>query len=246
MLAGAPDLILIQMGTPPNEIRGQLGDLPDWFCRALGRLPDTIEMVRVFAGESLPEPDPHRIAVITGSWSIVTDCEPWSEKTAAWIRDAMAIEMPLFGVCYGHQLMAHALGGRVEYHPECREIGCQTVRLLPEASQDVLLRDLPQHFQAHLTHMQTIISLPPTAYSLAASDHDQHQIVRFGPEAISTQFHPEFTPEISSAIINFRADVLRQEGKDSRALLDAVSETPEATKLLCNFVKANTRQAAPG
>lgn len=168
MLAGAPDLILIQMGTPPNEIRGQLGDLPDWFCRALGRLPDTIEMVRVFAGESLPEPDPHRIAVITGSWSIVTDCEPWSEKTAAWIRDAMAIEMPFFGVCYGHQLMAHALGGRVEYHPECREIGCQTVRLLPEASQDVLLRDLPQHFQAHLTHMQTIISLPPTAYSLAA------------------------------------------------------------------------------
>lgn len=64
---------------------------------------------------------------------MVTDQEPWSEKTAAWIRNAMAMEMPLFGVCYGHQLMAHALGGRVEYHPQGREsdaIPCGSPRRL--------------------------------------------------------------------------------------------------------------------
>ncbi|MGM4985984.1 MULTISPECIES: glutamine amidotransferase [Rhizobium] len=244
MLADGPDLILIQTGTPPDEIRIPLGDLPDWYCHALGRATDSIEVVRVFDGDGLPKPDPSRIAVITGSWSMVTDREPWSEATAAWIRDAMALEMPLFGVCYGHQLMAHALGGRVEYHPQGREIGCHTIRLLPDAPVDVLLSGLPQQFQAHLTHMQTIIDLPPGAYSLAASDHDPHQIVRFGPRAISAQFHPEFTSETSSAIIKFRADALRQEGKDPDELLDAVREAPEAAGLLRKFVQTNCLRIA--
>jgi GMP synthase (glutamine-hydrolysing) len=70
-----------------------------------------ISVARVYAGEPLPAPDNATIAVITGSWDMVTERLPWSEMTAAWIREAMAIEMPLFGVCYGHQLMAHALGG---------------------------------------------------------------------------------------------------------------------------------------
>jgi GMP synthase (glutamine-hydrolysing) len=64
----------------------------------------------------LPAPDNATIAGDTGSWDMVTERLPWSEMTAAWIREAMAIEMPLFGVCYGHQLMAHALGV-VDYHP---------------------------------------------------------------------------------------------------------------------------------
>jgi len=93
-------------------------------------------------------------------------------------------------------------------------------------------------FQAHLTHIQTIIGPLPGAHSLAASDHDPHEIVRFGPRAISTQFHPEFTPEILSSIIKLRAEGLRQEGKNPEALLASVSETREATGLLRNFVQA--------
>ena len=234
----SPSLLIVQVGTPPAEIRVPLGDLSDWFSRALGLPVDEVETVRVFEGEKLPRPDTSRVAVITGSWAMVTDRLPWSEETAQWIRDAMDIGMPLFGVCYGHQLMAHALGGRVDYHPGGREVGCKTISLLPAAADDTLLSDWPLTFKAHLTHEQSVIELPPGARVLASSEHDPHQIVRYGPNAISTQFHPEFTPQVSEACIRRRADVLRNDGTDPNALIRALEDTGEARRLLVSFVEA--------
>ncbi|UXS01349.1 glutamine amidotransferase [Agrobacterium tumefaciens] len=236
-------LLLIQVGTPPEAIRTRHGDLPQWFRHALGPLAETLQVVRVFDGEVLPAPESICGAIITGSWDMVTERLPWSEATAQWIGQAMAIDLPLFGVCYGHQLMAHALGGHVDYHPDGREIGTQTIRLLEGAEHDPLLQAMPPLFPAHLTHMQTIIRLPPGAKALAASSHDPHQIVRYGRNAISTQFHPEFTPEIGAAIIHLRADALRNEGRDPDSLLAGVTDAPEPVGLLRRFaVQALSRQ----
>lgn len=229
-------IVLIQAGSPPNEIREALGDYPLWFCNSLNISIDDVEVVRVFASEALPAPDPSRVAIITGSWAMVTDRLPWSESTAQWIRDAMRVEMPMFGVCYGHQLMAHALGGVVDYHPGGREVGCQQIRLLESASADPLLMEMPTRFAAHLTHEQAVVELPECAQVLASSRHDAHQIVRYGRKAISVQFHPEFTTEICTAIIQFHADSLRQEGEDPQEFLSQVQPTPDATALLSRFV----------
>jgi GMP synthase (glutamine-hydrolysing) len=238
-MASSP-LLLVQTGTPPDDVRHPHGDFPSWFSRAMGGATgETIgtEVVRVFEGESLPPPDANRIAVITGSWAMVTDRLPWSEATAQWIRDAMAIDMPLFGVCYGHQLMAHALGGRVDYHPRGREVGCQRIKLLPAAADDPLVGALPPSFVAHLMHEQSIVELPPRAQVLAASDHDAYQIVRYGPNAVSVQFHPEFTPAITEACIRRRNDVLLAEGMRPDALVRDLQDTREAQALLAQFVQ---------
>ncbi|SIT50986.1 conserved hypothetical protein [Paraburkholderia piptadeniae] len=168
---------------------------------------------------------------------MVTDRLPWSEEAAQWVRDAMEIGMPLFGVCYGHQLMAHALGGRVDYHPRGREVGCKEISLSPAAAEDSFLRNWPEVFKAHLTHEQSVIKLPPGAQVLASSEHDPHQIVRYGPNAISTQFHPEFTPQVSEACIRRRADVLRAEGADPDVLVSELEDTGEARRLLKTFVE---------
>lgn len=232
-------LLLIQAGTPPDDLRAREGDLPAWFRRALGNAGQALDVVRVFEGETLPEPGRHRAAIITGSWAMVTDRLDWSEATAQWIRQAMAIEMPLFGVCYGHQLMAHALGGDVDYHPAGLEIGCQDIDLLPAAATDPLVSDLPSRFTAHLTHMQTVLTPPPDAVVLARSSHDPHQILRYGRHAVSTQFHPEFTPDISSAYVTLRADMLRGQGHDPQALLNNLRETPEAQGLLMRFLETS-------
>ncbi|GJG94317.1 glutamine amidotransferase [Cupriavidus pauculus] len=229
-------VVLIQAGSPPAEIFDALGDYPSWFCNTLGLPIDQVEIVRVFHGEKLPPVDPLRVAIITGSFAMVTDRLPWSEATAQWIRDAMAVEMPLFGVCYGHQLMAHALGGRVGYHPDGAEIGCHDIRLLAGATDDPLLMHMPMRFAAHLTHMQTVIEPPPGVKVLAASDHDPHQIIRYGPNAISAQFHPEFTTDVCAAIVRFHAETLREEGKDPDVLLKQISATPDATAVLPRFV----------
>lgn len=231
-------LLLIQLGTPPDDIRAQVGDLPRWFTAAVDRDPQEFEIVRVFEGEPLPEPAVYRAAIITGSWSMVTDQHAWSEATAEWIRRAVAINTPLFGVCYGHQLMAHALGGQVGYHPQGREMGCMDIELLPLAENEPLLAGAPQRFKAHLTHLQTVVRLPAGAKVLARSAHDPHQVVRYSPTAISTQFHPEFTQAISSACICTRKHMLRDEGLDPVAMLSQLDDTPTPLLMLRRFVEA--------
>ncbi|WP_050453558.1 glutamine amidotransferase [Candidatus Burkholderia verschuerenii] len=237
-MASSP-LLLVQTGTPHDDVRHPHGDFPSWFSRAMGGAVET-EGVRVFEGKSLPPPDANRIAVITGSWAMVTDRLPWSEATAQWIRDAMTIDMPLFGVCYGHQLMAHALGGRVDYHPRGREVGCRRITLSPAAADDALVGTLPPTFMAHLMHEQSIVELPPGAHALAASDHDAYQIVRYGANALSVQFHPEFTPAITETCIRRRTDTLLAEGMHPEELVRNLQDTHEAQSLLAQFVQRAT------
>lgn len=209
-------------------------------------------MVRTFEGEQLPPPRRDCVAIITGSWAMVTDREAWSEYVAGWIREAMAIEMPMFGVCYGHQLIAYALGGVVDYHPEGREMGCETITLLPAAGDDEILGEWPTEFAAHLTHMQTIVTLPAGAVALAKSAHDPHQIVRYGRNAVSTQFHPEFTTTHMETLIRRREQDLLKERRDPVRMIEAIQEAPNALKLLRRFVEVaggqlqqNRRQLAP-
>lgn len=229
-------LLLIQAGTPPEDIRAVTGDLPTWFLAAINQQPQAVQVVKVFAGEPLPDPGQHRAAIITGSWSMVTDRHPWSEATASWIRQAMVQGVPLLGVCYGHQLMAHALGGTVDYHPGGREMGCIDIERLPAGDADPWLSECPPRFKAHLTHLQTVLRLPAGARALARSAHDPHQIVRYSPTAVSVQFHPEFTSDIQAACIGARAQVLRGEGLDPSAMLHALAPTPTPLALLRRFV----------
>lgn len=241
-----PQILLIQAGTPPNELRDEHGDLPLWFSRAMALTPDVIQVVKIFSGETLPDPDPNRIAVITGSWDMVTDKLEWSENTAAWIRCAIEADMPLFGVCYGHQLMAHALGGTVDYHPKGREMGCLQINLTEAGTADPLTRGFSKGFRAHLTHLQTVTQLPPGAQSLASSRHDKNQIIRYSEKAVSTQFHPEFTPDIAESLIHLRKEILLNEGSDPAGMRDALIDATDARMLLKLFISIHAAHALTG
>lgn len=227
-------LLLIQTGEAPEAVRAQFGGFADWFREAMRLQPDQMRVVRVDEGEALPRPDEVPGAVITGSAAMVTERADWSERTAGWIRAAMGAQTPLFGVCYGHQLMTYALGGEVGWLPGGREMG---TRMMTRDDQ----RDgspphgLPASFPAHTTHRQSVLAPPPGAEILARSERDPHQLLRYAPHAMSTQFHPEFTAACMRAYIDARADALREEGVDPGAMRAAVRDTEAARTLLEGF-----------
>lgn len=230
-------VLIVRTGRAPDAIADRHGDFPRWFRLGLRLRHAQVRVVDVQHGESLPPPEECAGAVITGSASMVTERLPWSERTAGWIRDAMDIDLPLLGVCYGHQLMSHALGGRVDYLPGGREMGTVRLDAHEDASSDALGASLPSTFRAHATHEQSVLELPRGARSLARSDRDPHHLVRYGTHAISTQFHPEFSADVMRAYIHRKRDALREEGQCADSLLAHVAPTPAATMLLRGFLR---------
>lgn len=228
-------VLIIRTGRAPDAIRARHGDFPHWF--RLGALlpPQRLHIVDVGAGDALPAPGTVAGALITGSAAMVTERAAWSERTAGWIRDAMDAELPLFGVCFGHQLMAHALGGRVDYLPGGREIGTRAIETLDAATRDPLATGLPTSFRAHTTHEQSVLEAPSGATVLARSARDPHQLLRYGPNALSTQFHPEFSADVMRAYIRRKCSDMHREGADPQRCFREVAATPIARRLLQRF-----------
>ena len=192
-------LAIIQLERPPAPVRERIGEQARWFIEALELAPQDYVVCRPDRGEALPDFTAISGAILSGSWAMVTDHAEWSERTAAWLRAAMEQALPLFGVCYGHQLMAYALGGEVGDNPRGWERGALPITLQSGTQSDALLQGLPLSFPVWLSHRQTVLAPPPGAQVLARSASDNCQIIRYGPQALSVQFHPEFDARIMQA-----------------------------------------------
>ncbi|SFS16292.1 GMP synthase (glutamine-hydrolysing) [Dyella sp. OK004] len=230
-------VLIIRTGRAPDPIRARYGDFPHWFRLGAQLAPEKIRIIDVQAGESLPPPGEVAGALITGSAAMVTERADWSERTAGWIRDAMDVELPMFGVCYGHQLMAHALGGRVDYLPGGREIGTVSIEVLQQAERDPLAGVLPTQFRAHATHEQSVMEVPEGVTVLASSARDPNHLLRYGKHAVSVQFHPEFNADVMRAYIHRKRADMHKEGFDPHHAFRQVAPTPMARRLLRQFAR---------
>ncbi len=143
----ARPLAIIQMGDPPAVIRQEAGEQSRWFVQVLALNRGEYRVFRPDRHELLPAIDTICGAIISGSWAMVTDRLAWSEETAQWIRLAHALNLPLLGVGYGHQLIAHALGGLVADNPQGSEHGLQLIQIA-ENSTAPLLTTCPGRFAA--------------------------------------------------------------------------------------------------
>ncbi len=231
----APFLIL-ETGRPVPSLR-RYGRFPHWIRVAAGLEEHETVVVDVEHGGALPDPHAFAGVLVTGSAAFVTDHADWSERSAAWLRQTAHDDLPVFGICYGHQLMAHALGGEVAYNPAGRESGTIELELQPQAAQDPLFQGLPQHFAAHATHLQTVLRAPDGAEVLARSPLDGCHAFRWGRQAWGVQFHPEFATHHMRGYVRARADCIGRHGGCARSIERAVSAAPLARQLLRRFVR---------
>lgn len=227
-------LCIVKTGDTFADIRACNGDFEDWIVDS-----DTAKKCPVMiwdprTGSAGPPAESITGAIITGSHAMVTDRQLWMEKTAAWIRQLVEAQTPLLGICFGHQLLAHALGGVVGDHPNGPETGTVTIRLEPTAADDPLFKKSPLEFFGQASHQQTVLSLPQNAILLARNDFEKHHAFRIGRCAWGIQFHPEFTPDVMRSYIRHQDSVSAHAVND---WLEAVRATPEAHALLRRFTQ---------
>lgn len=227
--------LIIKAGEKLPSLATAPGDYEDWITAAMGLGSSETLVVAPYRGEELPELDAIGGVVITGSGAMVTDGDPWIETAASWLREAVAHNLPVLGICFGHQLLAYALGGEVDDNPAGVEVGSITVTLQPEAQHDPLLSVLPAEFIAQLTHRQSVRRLPAQAKLLASSELEPHQAFACGDSAWGIQFHPEFDEAIIRHFINYYRESLQQQGRDAEALVATLRPSPQSRTLLRRF-----------
>lgn len=149
-------LVIIKTGDTFPVIAGQLGDFEDWIFQGLSVAKENIQIVDVTKGETLPTVEACKGVVIAGSHDMVTQNFFWSMAIEQWVPDLIHSNIPIFGICYGHQLLAKAMGGIVDYHAGGLEIGTTRIELVQEDTSDMLFKGLPKTFTVHVCHSQTV------------------------------------------------------------------------------------------
>jgi GMP synthase (glutamine-hydrolysing) len=227
-------LLILKLGSTLPAIAETHGDFEDWFIAGMGIPRDRVHIVHALEG-SLPAPEAYCGILVTGSHSMVTDEEPWALKVQNWLPGVVEARVPLLAVCFGHQLLAKAMGGEVGFSPQGPEFGTVTITTSPEAAEDELFGHLPPKFDAHVAHSQTVLRLPGGAKVLASSELEPHQAFVLHDLAWGIQFHPEFSEEVTRAYILDEKASLRSKECDVDSLLASVRPTPEASQLLAGF-----------
>mgnify|MGYP000365613726 CR=1 FL=1 len=172
--------------------------------------------------------------VVTGSRSSVYWDEEWIDALVAYVADCHDTGVPVLGVCFGHQVVAAALGGRVDDMGEY-EIGYRSVE---RVADDPLFDGIGETFTAFTTHSDAVVELPPGARLLAENDYGVHAF-RLG-ESVGVQFHPEYDTD-TAASVTTRKDDLADERK--REVLDGITAQNyaaacEAKRLFENFTQS--------
>ena len=228
-------LYILKVGTTYPAIASAYGDFDIWTRQGLEVPEADTCILDIEHGAPLPGVDECSGIVITGSHSMVTENLDWSVKLENWIRSPLEAGIPILGICYGHQLLARAAGGVVNFHPKGEEIGTVRIQLLPACTEDGLFSALPQIFSAHASHSQSVLHLPSNAMRLAFNAHEAYQAFRIGECAWGIQFHPEYSADIMRAYIREASTGPHSAGLNVPERFGHVEETPVAAQVLKNF-----------
>jgi GMP synthase-like glutamine amidotransferase len=197
-------LTIIQTGDVPLPIRDQFGPYPDMFRDMFEKAGQSFDYETVRAHDNVALPDPATLEgiVITGSPAGVYDDHPWLDPLRTFIRGAYATRTPMLGVCFGHQIMADALGGEVRKSEKGWGIGRHVYGVTQRPP--FLGGNLPE-FAIGCSHQDQVIVPPRDAEVFLSSDFTPNAglLYRNGA-AISVQAHPEFEDDYTIALARIK------------------------------------------
>jgi GMP synthase-like glutamine amidotransferase len=222
-------LAILETGTPPEPLIARFGRYPAMFEDLLGMQATTYD---VEAGDLPPDVGRHSAYLVTGSPAGTYDDLPWIPKLKTFLRAAHG-RAKLVGICFGHQVMAEALGGRVEKSAKGWGVGLHTYPIVRHEGwmDNVSLVSIPA------SHQDQVVEQPPGAEVIASSLFTPYAGLAWRDgSAISFQFHPEFDPAYAKALIAERYD-RTPDPEAAIASLDAPNDNARVGEWIRRFLQ---------
>ena len=233
-------IALIETGFVPAELKKKHGSFSSMFFELLKiQFPEiNLKTYKVYQNKELPESFSFDLFIITGSKFGVYEKLSWIDPLKKFILELEKKKVPLFGVCFGHQIMAEAFGGKVEKFYNGWTLGVENYEIIQSTNW---MGDF-RKFNGYAIHQDQIIKPPSNSIIVAKSKNCSASILSYGkknqPFAISIQSHPEFSKEYIIDLINLRKGKTISNEKALKALETIKQKTHdfEITKILLNAI----------
>tara|TARA_R110002096_G_scaffold17266_28_gene59893 strand:+ start:1095 stop:1802 length:708 start_codon:yes stop_codon:yes gene_type:complete len=220
----------------PDELRDRFEDYPVMFAEAVACTGSNVEWrtYRVYQGELPWRADECDAYIISGSRAGAYDGEAWIAALEAFIRELAASDRRLVGVCFGHQVVAQALGGTVEKSPRGWGIGIHTYDANEAAAW---MTPAMTQFTVPVCHQDQVVRLPEGTRRLASSAHCENFLLQFNETMMGIQGHPEFTSAYVDVLIDLREQLLTPATlAAARASLDRSADNVAIMHWITNFL----------
>lgn len=189
------------------ELAPRFGEYTDMFKRLLCRADSSVvtRNYQVTAGHYPADIDEVDGYVITGSKYSVYDDEPWIHQLGEFVQTLHARRKKLVAICFGHQLVAHVLGGETAKSKAGWALGVQHCVITSALSATVAVGD-GMSFLA--SHQDQVITLAPGSVTVASSDICPHVMTQLGEHILTLQWHPEFNADYVEELLHLRREQL--------------------------------------
>jgi GMP synthase-like glutamine amidotransferase len=226
-------MAVLQTGRSIDGTRDVHGDYDDMCKAMLGRAPDEAVTFAVLDNNFPDDITAYDAVVITGSSHGVYEPHSWIPPLEELVRQAYREGVKLIGICFGHQIIAQALGGAVGKSDRGFGVGVMDYDLIDESGAS-------QKISLYAWHQDQVSVLPVDAEVIASSDFCQFAALRYGDRAMSFQAHPEFTRDYMNDLAEARrGGVISDEmGADAIASLSRPVDADRVKSLMVSFLEA--------
>lgn len=226
--------VILKAGSTYSHTKKNHGDFEDWIIQGMEVQKNDVLIINPEKNDPFPLLDEINGVIITGTHLMVTDEFEWKQPSLDWVRKVVKQRIPCLGICFGHQLLAYAMGGVVNDNPNGVEAGTVSITYLQAAKSDRLFRNL--HFKKiNVSHWQSVLQLPKGAVHLASSDLEKHQAFCIDNIAWGIQFHPEFNGAVTIDYLEAKKDHYEKQGWDLNAAKQKCQDTDIGPAILKRF-----------
>jgi len=197
------DVLIIDCGPSFSDVSKHYGVAPEWIMESLKNKGCNFTWVKPYVGDKIQSNNADAW-IITGSPCSVYNCEAWMVNLEEEMKNIQSSQIPVLGICFGHQLIAKCFGGTVELNPQGWELGAYPVQFTAAGKKSQLFSGMEENAIVYESHQDSVTVLPENAIELAKNNKG-NQAFMIHDNFYGVQFHPEFSWEVIKMYVFIRS-----------------------------------------